>query len=195
MDIVVLSPTGTLRTGRNTFTIEFRSVVRRPRRCGHGARQREHDDAGHGHAGECASAAVGRAGTVYRDRRVRHGWLVADQRRMERPCRQRVRQFPGKCAMRTRRRIITLMIGSRRARGSCSRPRNSAIGAGIAVRRRARGSGARHGDRARARARTVAACRAVGHRGRTGAAAARRPSPESDAHIRAPRRAWRVQTT
>jgi len=25
MDIVVLSPTGTLRTGRNTFTIEFRS--------------------------------------------------------------------------------------------------------------------------------------------------------------------------
>jgi hypothetical protein len=25
MDIVVLSPTGTLRSGRNTFTIEFRS--------------------------------------------------------------------------------------------------------------------------------------------------------------------------
>src|SRR4030095_6695719 len=31
---------------------------------------------------------------------------------MERPCRQRIRQFPWKCAMRTRRRIITFMIGA-----------------------------------------------------------------------------------
>src|SRR4051812_33364363 len=31
---------------------------------------------------------------------------------MEWACRQRIRQFPWKCAMRTRRRIITFMIGT-----------------------------------------------------------------------------------
>ena len=52
--IVLLSPTGTLRSGRNTFTIEFRSPTGDARRRRHGARRREHVDARHGDAGKRA---------------------------------------------------------------------------------------------------------------------------------------------
>ena len=58
----LLSPTGTLHQGRNTFTIEFRSARRplRGRRCG--ACEREHADAGHGDVGRPAGAAARSAG-------------------------------------------------------------------------------------------------------------------------------------
>ena len=63
LQIALLSPTGTLHQGRNTFTIEFRSadgdLVTSAR-----ARERQHGDAGHGHVrrspGACGPQSPGR---------------------------------------------------------------------------------------------------------------------------------------
>jgi len=102
LTIVVRSATGTLRQGRNMFTIEFQSasgslVDRR-----HRAREREHDDAGHGDVRRACGRSHERTGTLSGDRRIRHGRGVADDGRMGRTGRAWLGQFSRTSAMRTR---------------------------------------------------------------------------------------------
>ena len=91
----LLSPTGALRQGRNTFTVEFRSHGGRARRRRHRARQREHVDAGHGDVERSAGAAHRRRRPLRGDRGVRHGRRVADGGRVGRPGRARLGHFEG----------------------------------------------------------------------------------------------------
>ena len=112
LDIVLLSPTGSLRQGRNDFTLEFRRagtttlVGRR-----HGARQRQHDDARHGHVWWSRSRADRRSRPVRRVRRIWDGRCMADDDRVERAGRARVGKFPGRRAM-TTRIVLSVLIAT-----------------------------------------------------------------------------------
>ena len=76
-DIVVLSPTGTLRQGRNTFTIEFRSATGALVDVGTVRASANMTMPGMVMSGVCKCSRTDVPGRYRRDRRVRHGWRVA----------------------------------------------------------------------------------------------------------------------
>jgi Cu(I)/Ag(I) efflux system membrane protein CusA/SilA len=79
LDVVLLSPTGTLRQGRNSFTVEFRQTGTNTLvDVGTMRASAKHANARHGDVWRPPGDASGRSRSVRRDRGIRHGRRLAD---------------------------------------------------------------------------------------------------------------------
>ena len=100
LDIVLLSPTGTLRQGRNTFTIEFRRTGTTTLvDVGTVRASANMSMPGMVMSGGLQVDADGRAWPIRRHRGIRDGRRMADDDRVERAGRTGIGKFPGRRAM------------------------------------------------------------------------------------------------
>ena len=114
-----MSPTGTLRQGRNTFTIEFRRPSGALVDVGTVTRQRQHVDAGHGHARRTPTHTDRCPWPLSGHRRVRDGGRVADGLAVERTSRTGIGHFRRDGAMTTRVTLIAVGQQPRAQRRRC----------------------------------------------------------------------------